>query len=261
MPIATYTVGPPVRPPITHDNGFLDRFARRSPNSSDWVRLSRWIATLEAAEAAQGVPFVPHNDISDALGAYRHFLFGNGRSRTFSYERFVANDRSGAKTLENAIIEAEQGAQQIYWTQYPGQATARFSMTGTALSCGGGPNGSLFPYPATENWQKAIGAHYIWLSAEVTVTNPSGLPNYTMVMTLHAEDRYNFNPGASDIATGIPDSDNGMFEVTGLAQQYDHFSTLARTASWTRAGTPSSVSEGPGRQRQPDDNRRVRNRT
>jgi hypothetical protein len=34
-------------------------------------------------------------------------------------------------------------------------------------------------------------------------------------MTLHAEDPCNFNVGDDDTATGIPDSDNGRFEVTG----------------------------------------------
>ncbi len=39
-------------------------------------------------------------------------------------------------------------------------------------------------------------------------------------MTIHAEDRYNFNPGAADIATGAPDSANGRFEITGLGHEF-----------------------------------------
>ena len=37
-----------------------------------------------------------------------------------------------------------------------------------------------------------------------------------------------FPNNAYDSATGIPDEDNGIFETTGLANQYDHFSELVR---------------------------------
>ena len=42
-----------------------------------------------------------------------------------------------------------------------------------------------------------------------------------MVWTIHAEDRYNFNPGAKDIATGTPDSENGIFEIATPKGQYE----------------------------------------
>lgn len=51
-------------------------------------------------------------------------------------------------------------------------------------------------------------------------------------MVLHAEDRYNFNPGAKDIMTGIPDNDNGIFEIAGLAMQYTQTATLERIIEW-----------------------------
>ena len=81
-----------------------------------------------------------------------------------------------------------------------------------------------------------------------------------MNFTLHAEDRYNFNPGAHDITTGIPDSANGQFEVTGLAKQYTNYSTLQRTVGWTEIPSPEVGGVPAHRQRQPSDNRRVRNR-
>jgi len=125
------------------------------------------------------------------------------------------------------------------------------------------PNG--IPYPATENWQKAIGAHTIWLSGRVQAFPPVIQGNDTIfkaTMTLHAEDRYNFNPGAADIATGMPDSDNGRFEVTGLAHQYDNFSTLTRLLEWHGFDLGVSLAARPHttRLRQACDNRRMRNR-
>ncbi len=81
-------------------------------------------------------------------------------------------------------------------------------------------------------------------------------------MTLHAEDRYNFNPGATDIATGIPDSANGVFELTGLAKQYMNYATLTRMLRWTGVTpeSPEVTRIAATRDRKPDDNRRIRNR-
>src|SRR5437868_10558854 len=113
----------------------------------------------------------------------------------------------------------------------------------------------------TENWQKAIGAHSIWLSGSVTV-GTSGLDRtFVAQMTLHAEDRYNFNPGAEDISTGIPDGANGRFEVSGLAQQYMNFSTLIRMVRWkgSTADSPIVTRVANSRERKPQDNVRVRN--
>jgi hypothetical protein len=261
--VATYQLGPAFRPTINHDNGFLDQFAHRAPSLADRATYARWAALLEAAEAAQGVPLIPHNDMPDALAAYRHFLYGRGADRLFSYDRYVASDGSGKTTLENAILDLRRGVEDLCVGR-PVGSQPTFQVTGGPIPCGSGdPDlGDLFPYPATENWQKAIGAHVIWLSGSVTLSGPPEQRGYVVLMTLHAEDRYNFNPGAHDIQTGIPDSANGVFEVTGLAQQYMNYSTLTRMLRWTGVTTDSpAVSRvSARRERKPGDNRRARNR-
>ena len=253
---AIYKIGQPQRPPIRHDNGFLERFRRREPTFSDYTRLAKWKAMLEGAEALRP-------DLTDGLAAYRHFLEGEGEPRQFSYERYVMNDNSGQITLKNAIFDIQKGVMEIWKNQSPKTTSLySFELTGSAIACG--RNNPSFPYPVTENWQKAIGAHFIWLSGRVKVITPrnNGTPSFQMVLTLHAEDRYNFNPGAADIATGIPDEDNGVFEITGLAHQYDHFSTLVREVKWSGikylGGVSSPIHHE--RHRQPSDNRRIRNR-
>lgn len=260
MPLASYTIGPPARPAITHDNGFLDQFAPRAPTFADRASYTYWQGKLEAAEAAQNVPLMPHNDIPDALAAYRHFLEGTGSTRTFSYERYVANDASGATLLRNAIIEAKSAAYTLYSSLATPGSTS-FEFTGSALSARA--NSVEFPYPATENWQKAIGAHVFWISGSVDVTHtPPGQPSFDMTFTIHAEDQYNFNPGQADIATGIPDSANGVFEVTGLAKGYRNEATLSRRVQWSGAAATGThtVTDAPARrQRQPRNNRRIRN--
>jgi hypothetical protein len=68
-PTATYTVGPALRPPIHHDNGFLDKYPPRDPTLGDRASFAKWAGILEGAEAIQHVPLVPHNDLPDALAA------------------------------------------------------------------------------------------------------------------------------------------------------------------------------------------------
>ena len=194
-----------MRPPIYHDNGFLGKLAPRSATMADRAKYAEWAALLEAAEAAQGVPLVPHNDLPDALAAYRHFLYGKGTDRTFSYERYVANDASGRTTLENAVLDFRRGVEALAAARTV-SAPPALQVNSGPIPCGSGQKNfePLFPYPDTENWQKAIGSHVIWLSGSVTVGSLGSQATFVGVMTLHAEDRYNFNPGATDIATGSP---------------------------------------------------------
>jgi hypothetical protein len=260
LTVAHYEVGPPLRPPIHHDNGFLDRFAPRAPTWADRVRYAEWAALLEAAEAGQRVPLIPHHDLPDALAAYRHFLYGKGADRQFSYERYVTSDISGKTTLDNAMLDLRRGIEEMAVAS-PVASRPSFQIRGGPIPCGSGdPDlAELFPYPSTENWQKALRSHVIWLSGIVTLTAVGSQRAYAVSMTLHAEDRYNFNPGAKDINTGIPDAANGVFEVTGLMQQYMNYSTLTRIVRWTGDTVDSPVaSRGAGRRdRMPDDNRRA----
>ena len=262
-PRAKYTIGPPRRPNITHDNGFLDRYERRDPTAADYARLALWRTILEAAEAGQSVPILPHNDIPDALAAYRHFLEGNGRQRTINYERFLTGDPVGPRYLRNLIAEAKAAAFNTYNSRPPGSLTD-FQITGSNFPAGNRGN-RAFPYPQTENWQKAIGAHALWISADVSVLHsPPGQPTFDMEFTVHMEDRYNFNPGQSDIATGMPDEMNGQLALAGLGQQYMNVATISRTVQWTGSPggmTGTTVDGAPRtRQREPGDNRRLRNR-
>lgn len=256
MPEATYSIGLPQHPSMTWDD-VSRSMPRHSPTLGDRALLVEWEAKLEAAEAIQHTG-LPHSDLSDALGAYRHYLYGNGADRNFSYERYASNDPSGKITLDNAVTDIEQGIERLYGSTFAGKP-ATFKVTGTAIPCGR-LHAVKFPYPRTENWQKAIGYHVIWLSADVSVVMQAGRPCFSMVMTLHGEDKYNFNPGNIDIATGTPDDPNAELEAAGLARSFMHYSTLQRTVRWTNAGPPEMLPTNQNRVRQPQDNFRVRNR-
>lgn len=279
MPVTfgTYTRGAAQRPAISHDNGHLDSFSRRDPGVTDYAAYLAWQAILNGAEAAQGIGPFDKTHMPDALAAYRHFMGGSGLPRRILYERYVRNDPLGQVTLENQILEAQRAAVNLY------TATGRiqdevFDFTGSALF-GGSSRMPAFPYPATENWQKALGAYAFWISGTVgaqVVAPAPGAPaaparlenvQFEMTLTVHVEDMYNFNVGgAADIATGIPDGANGRFEITGLARQYLNYDEISRTVSWTGAPTLNfTLSTGDRinnlrRQRGPQDARRARDR-
>jgi hypothetical protein len=224
---------------------------------ADRWELMKWIAKLEAAELLRP-------DLVDGTSAYRHFLQGNGATRDIQYPRYIANDASGAMLLQSAMDDARDAAirrhdADVGATPQPGSHT--YHIRTETIPVGGGGD-ARYPYPATENWQKAIGAHTIWIEATVTVTvrAPEGTPpdscpanGYERVfhveMTIHAEDMYNFNPGAADIATGTPDSANGRFEITGLGHEYLNRGTYRRAFDFTTtmdpAPAPGSGGSGP----------------
>ncbi|MEO7495931.1 MAG: hypothetical protein ABIT83_18865 [Massilia sp.] len=254
-----YRIGPPTRPAIRHDNGHLDMYPPRAPTASDRAQLVRWFAMLEGSEAlcnAQTGKYLAacnHEDLSDANAAYRHFLSGNGKDRTINYERYLQGDPSGPDVIKNVLADFQTQAEII------GKDRLRFAVTSDAYTVG---NGGIAPYPATSNWQKAIGAHFLWVSANVVASVDKGKIVYDADLVFHVEDRYNFNPGAADVATGIPDSANGQFEISGLAKQYTNYATVQRHTRWVEGAAKAAQTSNAGtsRQRKPSDNRRLRNR-
>jgi hypothetical protein len=255
-----YKIGPPTKPDIKHDNGFLDKFRTREPEMADRLQFAKWVGMLEGSEAlcngptAKLMPQCHGEDLADANAAYRHFLFGEGKDRTINYERFLQDDASGKMVLPSLINDFE------LYVSIIGKDRTKFSVTSGVFHVGG--SGGIAPYPATSNWQKAIGAHELWVSANVTASCTEGKIYFDADMTIHMEDRYNFNPGAADVATGIPDADNGRFEITGLAKQYTNYGTVTRHIRWADGSPTSSKATGAptDRQRKPSDNRRLRNK-
>lgn len=253
-------------PVIEHDHGFLDDgngnidpSKRREATWEDYLALAKWTATLEGAELLRP-------DLVDGTAAYRHFLTGGGATRTIDYPRFVDGDSSGATVLASAMADARDAATRkhdaLIAGRPPSAGSTSFQMRTEPIGVG---NDGRYPYPATENWQKAIGAHKIWLEMDVTVetvelvAHPPGVAlgsppictpggdsavtyqrTFTVDMTLHMEDMYNFNPGAADIVTGAPDADNGRFEETGLGNEYLNVATLQRAFTFDTTLDPAT---------------------
>ena len=264
--LVDYRVGAPERPPIRHDNGFL----QNPDDSADPVpidtvpptRADRDYHGSQVLEARVGgalsdVPFIDRVpipftdkdqflDSPNAIDAYGHFLTGEGADRHFDYGDFVADDPSGAAVLDAVTADTRTGIEALYDQAITGDPSLAdrpitFEITGGAISVGG-PGSDLELYPQTDDWQKAIGGHTVWSSATVTATpgENGGPPSFTAEITVHGEDRYNFNPDQHDIETGAPDALRGRLEEVGLAHQYDHFGETTVEVNWT----PGDVDSG-----------------
>uniref|UniRef100_UPI0025BCA0D8 RHS repeat domain-containing protein n=1 Tax=Bacteroides sp. UBA939 TaxID=1946092 RepID=UPI0025BCA0D8 len=203
-------------PSITHDNGFAG-FPKQSPTIKDRANYAYWYAKAKAAGVV--------TDLEDGVSAYLHYLDATGTDKNFSLQKFFDEDASGKAMRDNSIGAAKTAAEKLL--PYAGQRDISMSVP---FYVGGGSVD--YPYPETENWQKAVGAFPFYMTGVVTAQEISGRIKYTLKLTIHAEDRYNFNPGQADIATGIPDDVNGRFEVVGFAKQYMHYGTYSTTKTW-----------------------------
>jgi hypothetical protein len=223
-----------IKPTIKHDHGFLDDgkggidfSKKRTPTAEDLWEYAKWIAKLEAAETIRW-------DLEDATSAYRHFLFGMGTNKIFDYNEYIDEDESGKAAVKHLLDQLKKIAMEITAariTKPPAQTQQSIQSDLCSRVIGaGGKKDLFFPYPKTENWQKAIGAHFLYGKASVKASVPakSEIVAFTIHLTMFAEDMYNFNPKNQDIKTKIPDEANGRFELTGLAQEFLHTSIFSR---------------------------------
>lgn len=55
-----------------------------------------------------------------------------------------------------------------------------------------------------------------------------------MVLSFTVKDRYNFNNGATDIATGALGAENGRFETMGWAKSFTTYGYAERRVTWKK---------------------------
>lgn len=264
-----YKLGPTPPPDIQHDNGFLQNpndpndpvpIPTREPTQEEIDYYNSERRNAEFGNIASAIPgfgiIDDRSNLDNGIDHYRHFLNGGGEHYSFDYGEYIAEDDHGQTTRDSVLEDVRIAGDEIYADQVEGGdlkagESVTFNVTSDAIAVNEdveiNPD-ARFPYPKTENWQKAIGAHHVWSSSEVTVTRlEDGRLLATAEVTLHAEDRYNFNPGQKDIATKAPDSERGVLEESGLAHQFDQSGTAEYATQWIigEPGTPNPYgSEG-----------------
>jgi RHS repeat-associated protein len=189
------------RPKFSYDSGF-SMFQKQKPTNLDYLNYSKWVS-----KATVATPFM-----SDRVNAYKHYLGNTGKHYTFNLAKYINDDASGQRLLSDIKSIAMINAQKVL------KKEGNISYYSEGFQAAG--NGD-FPYPDSENWQKAIGAFNVYYKADLSAkANKNGSLTYTLNLTIYGEDKYNFNPGQSDIATGTSDNENGRFEVIGWAKEF-----------------------------------------
>lgn len=210
-----YRIGPPDQPEYAWDEDFV--YGSDDATFEDFLASEEWKTKLLGARMLR-------TDLADATAAYGHYWDNDGEPWTFDYEKAYREDGGVRADVDDEILLAQRAADEL-----AGSGGSSFSFTGEPSLTG--------RYPTTENWQKAIGAHQQWASGDVVVKDGVA----TMVVTVHGDDRYNFNRGQSDIASAAPDDENGRFTEIGWAKPFDSTGSVTRTVTWT-VGDPGSVS-------------------
>jgi hypothetical protein len=207
-----YIVGP-ADPPEIH---FIEQYPydpKAEPTAADYRNWAWWGLKLQLAYQARP-------DLKDALPLYNHYRGATGTDMSFDYAKAYRDDAGVRTIVDGEVASARKEAERLIRAG----AGNDFHISGVPS-----PSGNYDAGPETENWQKAIGDHVVWGDAQVSVRGNQ----VTMRITVHAQDRWNFNPDAKDIATGTDDAVNGRFGQLGWARPFNTHGSLQRTVTWT----------------------------
>jgi len=172
-------------------------------------------------------------DLDDALDLYAHYRDNTGTPVVLDYAEAYSEDDGIRRAVDGEIADVARAVDDFAQHQDSFAVTSRQY---TAV------NEAAGTYPTTENWQKSLGGHNIWSSADVEVVGDE----VRMHVTVHAEDRYDFNEDAADIASGAPDDENGRFSTLGWAQGFETSGAVTRYITWRLGDPVGEVPPGEG---------------
>lgn len=220
--LGEYTTGPPQKPdnlPDLSENA--DDFVydeNESASASDVADYLQWRSLATAAENGGAL-----RGLDQAADLYRHYLDGDGETYEVDLAPAYRNDAAMTESMNNTMDDMMVAAQQ----HYDETGETNFSLSGPAI-----PHTE---YPETEEWQKTLGGHLQWSSGDFVVEDGQ----ISADLTVHSEDRYNFNRDQTDMATGAEDNVNGRFAELGWATSF-------RTEGEASFETEIPANEAPG---------------
>lgn len=214
--LAEYNVNAPF-PEFVHDSGFLydpNAMATQADYDSwdEWNK-NAWLAGLN--------PWW-----QDSSKMYKNYLSNTGAEQWIDYQRAYDDCEGIRNVIDNEIEIMKDTAKWLYDNNWG----TSFNITGTLER--------ITNEGQTINWQRTIGAHWVFGVGEITIDDRNG--NATMNVTFYTEDMYNFNPGQADIASGTPDAVNGRFAELGWAKEFKTYGSLTKTVTW-QLFTPTTV--------------------
>lgn len=220
-----YQIGPPRKPDITWDEDYV--WGSEKPTMDDHLAYAQWWLKGQGA----GLLW------DDGAAMYRHYLGNSGKDVTYDLGEAYREDSGIAKSVKAEIAATAAGVDEL--VRSTGQT--KFQVTGPATSNSDNPT--------TENWQKAIGGHQQWSSANVTGRERPGQDGGHRARGGLLQ----LQQGQADIGSGTADDVNGRFTTVGLAKPFASHGTLTTTITWPVGEPPQSggISVKPGLRRAP----------
>ena len=187
-----------------------------------------WIVGIFNSENAEMARQREDSDLTDALELYSHYRSATGDLKIINLEKAYIEDPSIKYFIDGEIANLKKAIENIYFQKMDceQQEMVKFQVTGALV----GMTGSGY-YPSLENWQKTLGDFLIWLSADITY-NPK-TKKADAIVAVHSIDIYNFNRGAADVFTGLPDNPNGRFAELGWAKSFITKGNFTINVEWS----------------------------
>lgn len=218
-----YKIGQPEKPRWEEGKDYDEDFKYNQASKAKASDYKNWVVWGTKSTGAK----VKRSDLSDAITAYDHYRSAEGTDLSIDYEKAYTEDKNINKAVNKHITDAQIAAQKL--AEKSGRKS--FKITGQFVPINNDG------YPVTENWRKAIGAHLIWVSADVIIDENG---RFKMITTVNEIDRYNFNKGMKDIDTGTPDVVNGRFAELGWAKSFNTVGQMQREVSWMNGNINST---------------------
>ncbi|MET8262184.1 RHS repeat domain-containing protein [Micromonospora sp. NPDC005553] len=229
-----YCIGKPRNP--TRHGPWDDEFVYNPEaviTPADVASWAKWQARRYACIASQKSGVGQCASWGEAPYLYDRYMENSGEPYVFDFAPGYDGDPYIRQEVNDEILAAQSAAENLMGKS----GSTTFDMTSIGRN--------IRDNPTTERWQKTLGSYDIWASAEVTVTGDT----VAMRITIHAEDRWNFNKDANDLGTDISDNENGRFAELGRAQGFNSSGSMVKDVVW-KAGSPrSAVVTEPYRQR------------
>ncbi|MEV4808367.1 RHS repeat domain-containing protein [Micromonospora avicenniae] len=229
-----FCIGGPYKP-VNH-GPWDDEFVydpKINPTPADLASWAKWQGMRYGCLASVRAGVGRCADWGEAPYMYDRYASGSGEPYTFDFAPAYDQDPFLREVINAEIAAAQRAAEQLAGKS----GASSFQITGFSRN--------IQDNPPTERWQKTLGSFDIWASAEVTVTGDT----VAMRITVHAEDRWNFNKDAQDIATGISDNENGRFAELGWAKGFTSTGSLVKDVEWIAGSPKSAVVTEPYKQR------------
>lgn len=183
-------------------------------NPGDFIQWNKWGLLLTGGQIKGHLP--------DGIKMYQHYRGNSGKDKHIDYGKAYKEDVAVRSFINMVNTENELAALEYY---------RRTGITDFTITSEYYQSNQYGGYPKTENWQKAIGDHRAYGTTSIQIQSNQKIQTVTKI---YESDKYDFNAGQSDIASGASDNENGRFATLGWAKPFYTYGSLELTSDYDK---------------------------